>query len=88
MADSESTIISPLFPYLTQWYNLFPTQYTYSDGDNQHNPFPLEKWREADEILLSYVVRLWHRVGPPGLKNAYRASDGESTAWVEGEKDS
>ena len=62
MADYESTIISPLFPYLTQWYNLFPTQYTYSDGDNQHNPFPLEKWREADEILLS----LWSENGTQG----------------------
>ena len=27
-------------------------------------------------------------MGPPGLKEANRASEGESLAWVEGEKDS
>ena len=53
--------------------------------DNPHNPFLLKKWRDADEILVS----LWSdRVRLPGLKGANRASEGESLAWVEGEKDS
>ena len=88
MADYKSTMFSPLSPYLTQWYDLFPTQFTYSDGDNPHNP---SRSKSGAKLMKFYSVcgQKWDAGwGWAVLKEATGLQEEESTAWVEGEKDS